>query len=194
MLLFEGGLKYGSEFGQLVSQSIQKYREKSQSACFAGAKRQNALRLVVARERVHGMTYRQREGARLPPHGDPLLPRDKPPRPDSRPTTRTAHSSSIISPQQAISQTARQLGQTGRDGCIGGLQRLGRGVRAPQATSQRRLSPSSSMEAEAGGVEYVPGATSESQRMRQLRRGSRPSDGMKRPVLEPLPEHYTTEK
>jgi hypothetical protein len=49
--------------------------------CFPGRKKTNVLRLRAAEDRILERPYGPREGLRLPPNGDPLLPEDSPPWP-----------------------------------------------------------------------------------------------------------------
>jgi hypothetical protein len=79
--VFERMFRRDLRFRRRVDKFIDNCENGLCKCCFPGGRKTNVLRLRAAQDRILDRPYGPREGLRLPPTGDPLLPEDSPPRP-----------------------------------------------------------------------------------------------------------------
>lgn len=79
--VFERMFRRDLRFRRRVGNFIDNCENGLCKCCFPGRRKTNVLRLRAAQDRILDRPYGPREGLRLPPNGDPLLPEDSPPRP-----------------------------------------------------------------------------------------------------------------
>jgi hypothetical protein len=142
MSMFEEGLRFDETFLQLVLDSLAEYQQKS--GCCPAANRKRVLRLREGLCRTIKRPYGRAERSRFPPHGNPLLPEDKPPYSLPNLPLRRKHR------QSRIAEQVEQIARNGRAN-----EEMKRVAQQDQVIRGRRRA--GGRRAAAGPVTVVPG-------------------------------------